>query len=95
VIADWRTAQVSPQLSAVFVLIDKLVRTPDDVNAADIAAVRAAGVSKAAIRDAVYVCAMFSTIVRLADAFQWDIPATHAASVDALTKYGYKLPPLL
>ena len=34
----------------------------------------AAGVSKQALRDAATVSAMFNMIVRLADAFGWDVP---------------------
>jgi hypothetical protein len=36
--------------------------------------VRAAGVSDAALRDAVTVCALFTMIVRLADSLGWDVP---------------------
>jgi hypothetical protein len=37
--------------------------------------VRAVGVSDQALRDAATVCSLFSMIVRLADAFGWDVPS--------------------
>jgi len=42
---------------------------------ADADAVRAAGVSDEALRDAATVCSLFSMIVRLADSLGWDVPA--------------------
>jgi hypothetical protein len=42
--------------------------------AADADAVRAAGVSDQALRDAATVCSLFNMIVRLADSFGWDVP---------------------
>ena len=41
---------------------------------ADAEAAYAAGVSRQALLDAATVCALFSMIVRLADAFGWDVP---------------------
>jgi alkylhydroperoxidase family enzyme len=86
---------VPARLRATFGLIEAMVRRPDAITAADIDAVRAAGVSDAAIRDAAYVCALFSTIVRVADALDWAIPASFDGSRTALVKFGYRLPPLL
>jgi hypothetical protein len=45
------------------------------VTRSDADAVRAAGVSDQALRDAAKVCALFSMIVRLADSLGWDVPA--------------------
>ncbi len=44
---------------------------------------RAAGVSDAALRDAVTVCALFSMIVRLADSLGWDVPDWEALKLRA------------
>ena len=47
---------------------------PDRLTRRDTAVVRAAGVSRQALVDAVYVCALFNMIVRLADSFGWAVP---------------------
>jgi hypothetical protein len=47
---------------------------PDGLSAAHADAVRAAGVSEQALRDAATICSLFSMIVRLADSFGWDVP---------------------
>lgn len=94
-LADWRTAGLEPKLHAMCGFIEKLVREPEALGADDIAAVRAAGVTDAGIREATYVCAMFSTIVRLADAFDWDVPPEFEDSKKSLVKFGYKLPPMM
>ena len=74
VVADWRTAPLRPELAATLVFLEKLTLRPEELVPADAEAVRAAGVSDAALRDAVTVCALFNMIVRLADSFGWDVP---------------------
>ena len=54
--------------------LEKLTLRPDEIEPSDADAVRAAGVSDEALREAVTVCALFSMIVRLADSFGWDVP---------------------
>ena len=60
---------------------------------ADADGVRAAGVSDAQLREAIYICGMFSMIVRLADALDFAVPDTSAASGygEAALKRGYEL----
>jgi hypothetical protein len=55
--------------------------------------VRAAGVSDAALRDALTVCALFSMIVRLADSLGWDVPDLEALKqrAPAMLEGGYAL----
>jgi alkylhydroperoxidase family enzyme len=74
VVADWQTAPLRQELAATLVFLEKLALRPEELEPADAAAVRAAGVSDGALRDAVTVCALFSMIVRLADSFGWDVP---------------------
>lgn len=93
VFADWRSAPVRPELRAMLGFVEQLTLAPNDIGAAEIAALRAAGLPDQAIEDAAYVCAMFSTITRLADAFDWDVPAEFEGSKVSLVKFGYKLPP--
>ena len=72
--ADWRTAPVSEGLRAALGFIEKQTLRPDELTREDAEAVYAAGVSQQALRDAAKVSAMFNMIVRLADAFAWDVP---------------------
>lgn len=71
---DWRTAPVSEQVRAALAFIEKQTLRPEELTGADAEAAYAAGVSKQALRDAATVSAMFNMIVRLADAFGWDVP---------------------
>jgi hypothetical protein len=59
----------------VLSFLEKLTLRPDELGPADAEAVRAAGVSDQALRDAITVCSLFSMIVRLADSLGWDVPA--------------------
>lgn len=76
-------------------LVEKMVREPGGLGPTDIQALRDVGVSDAAIRDAAYVCAMFSTIVRIADTLDWDVPSEFDDSKKSLVKFGYALPPFM
>ena len=60
---------------------------------ADVAPLRAAGVTDAAIEDAIRVCTLFSTITRIADALSFDLPTPegYMASARTLLKRGYIL----
>jgi len=71
---DWRTAPVGPRIAATFAFLENLTLRPDELGPADAAAVRAAGVSGEALRDAATVCALFNMIVRLADSLGWEVP---------------------
>ena len=62
---------------------------PADVGPVDADAVRAAGVSDAAIEDALAVCAYFNLIDRLADSFGFT-PISEIIGKDALLEYEAK-----
>jgi alkylhydroperoxidase family enzyme len=93
VVADWRTAPLRPELLATLGFLEKLTLRPDELEPADADAVRAAGVSTQALRDAATVCALFNMIVRLADSFAWDVPSWErlTARAPAMLEGGYKL----
>ena len=93
IVADWRTAPVRPELAATLVFLEKLTLRPDELEAADAEAARAAGVSDQALRDAATVCGLFSMIVRLADSLGWDVPSPErlAARAPAMLDGGYAL----
>jgi alkylhydroperoxidase family enzyme len=93
VVADWRTAPLRPELLATLGFLEKLTLLPDELVPADADAVRAAGVSTQALRDAATGCALFNMIVRLADSFGWDVPSWErlTARAPAMLEGGYKL----
>jgi alkylhydroperoxidase family enzyme len=84
---------VRPELAATLVFLEKMTLRPDELVPADAAAVRAAGVSDAALRDAATVCALFSMIVRFADSLGWDVPSPErlAARAPVMLEGGYAL----
>jgi alkylhydroperoxidase family enzyme len=65
---------VNDRLRAALAFIEKQTLRPDDLRPEDAEAAYAAGVSRQALRDAAQVSALFNMIVRLADAFGWEVP---------------------
>jgi alkylhydroperoxidase family enzyme len=82
-----------PELAAVLAFLEKLTLRPDEIGPADADAVRAAGVADDALRNAIEVCALFSMIVRLADALDWDLPSAERLRqrAPAMLEGGYAL----
>ena len=80
-------------MRAALAFLEKLTLAPGDVRAADVAPLRAASVSDAAIEDAIQVCVLFNVYDRLADAMGWHLPGPdgYAASGRNLMKRGYLL----
>ena len=72
--------------------LEKLTLTPGGVTQTDADAARAAGLSNQALREAVYVCFLFSTMDRLADALDFPIPSPQALQEGAryLARFGYR-----
>lgn len=92
-LADWRTAPVPERTRAMLGFLEKMTLDPDALGPEDAAALRAAGLSEQAIEDAVYTCAAFNAIVRLADTFEFQVPPPDvvAANGQAMMKRGYKM----
>lgn len=90
-LADWRTAPIDQKLRATLGFLEKLTLAPTEVRPADITPLRKAGVSDAAIEDAMHVCALFNIYDRLADALGWYLPGPdgYAASGRNLMRRGY------
>ena len=84
---------MNERLGATLGFLEKLTLRPDELSAADADAVRRAGVSDAALVDAIHVAALFNIIVRLADALGWEIPPFEAffARADGMLASGYAL----
>jgi alkylhydroperoxidase family enzyme len=80
-------------LRATLGFIEKLTLRPGELTAEDAAAVRAAGVSRGALVDAIHVTALFNMIVRLADSLGWDVPEFESfhARADRMLAGGYAL----
>ena len=91
VLDDWRSAPVEPKLRSALEFLEKLTLDPASVTPADVAPMRAQGLSDAAIEDAIHVCVLFNVYDRLADSFEFDIPDEHgfAMSATMLLKRGY------
>ena len=84
---------MSTELRATLGFLEKMTLAAGDLTPADADAVLAAGVSREALVDAIHVCALFSMIVRLADALGWDVPPPEAfaARGKILLESGYTL----
>jgi alkylhydroperoxidase family enzyme len=93
VVADWRSAPLSPRLHATLVFLEVLTHRPDELTEADAERAYAAGVSQQALRDAATVCALFSMITRLADSLGWDVPSRErlSARAPAMLEGGYAI----
>jgi uncharacterized peroxidase-related enzyme len=90
VLADWRTAPVSPRLKAALGFAEALTLNPD---AADASGLRDTGVSAEAANDVVHICAIFNTINRIADAVDFAVPddTGQQDSAKILLRRGYLL----
>jgi alkylhydroperoxidase family enzyme len=94
VLDDWWTAPIDEKLRATLGFLEKITLSPDDVGPEDAAAPRQAGVSDFALRDAVYVCALFNLIDRVSDALDFAIPSPEGFRKGAkvLLRFGYRQP---
>jgi alkylhydroperoxidase family enzyme len=91
VLEDWRTAAIDEKLRATLGFLEKVTLSPDEVGPADADVARDAGVSDAALVDAVYVCTIFNVIDRISDALDFAIPSPEEFNKQAkiLLKRGY------
>ena len=80
---DWRTAPINVKLLTTLEFLEKLTLSPGDIERDDVMALRAAGVSDAAIEDAIYVCAYFNMIDRIADALGFEVLSDEAFAARA------------
>lgn len=92
VLEDWRAAPVSQRLRAALEFLEKLTLAPARVTAADVVPLRAAGLSDAAIEDAIHVATLFNIYDRMADALDFDIPGPEgfAQGAEMLLRRGYR-----
>ncbi|MEM7126087.1 MAG: hypothetical protein AAF702_07155 [Chloroflexota bacterium] len=90
---DWQTAPLREQLKRTLGFLQKLTETPGEISAADVAPLRDARVNDQGIREAVYICFVFCTINRLADAFEFEQPTESSYRRMGFTLYnlGYDM----
>ncbi len=91
VLSDLETAAIEEPLRATLRMLRKVTRE-HSVDADDMRAVLAAGVSRGQIEDALAVCFAFNTMSRLADAFGFFLPGPKAFEAGAkyLLARGYR-----
>jgi uncharacterized peroxidase-related enzyme len=89
-LADLETAPIAEPLRATLRLLGKLTRE-HSIDADDVRAVVAAGVTPEQIKDALAVSLVFNITDRLANAFEFEVagPAAMAAGARHLVKRGY------
>lgn len=89
-LTDLDSAPIEEPLRATLRMLGKLTRE-DEVDADDLRALLAVGVSRAQIEDALAVAFAFNTIDRLADAFGFDVggPEVFEAGARFLLRRGY------
>lgn len=92
-IANWQRAPVREELRQALGFLEKLTVSPDTVTDDDVHALYRAGVSERGIREAIYICFVFCTINRLADAFEFEMPSESSYRRLGFTLYnmGYGL----
>jgi alkylhydroperoxidase family enzyme len=93
VLEDWRTAPVNDKLKATFAFLETLTLRPNEVSPEQMQQMRQAGVSDEGIEEAIAVCAAFSIAVRIADAFDYEVPNAEQAQRFGETRLarGYKM----
>jgi uncharacterized peroxidase-related enzyme len=94
----WREEMgLSPKLTAVFGLLERVVTDPDAVSAGDVQAVRATGVTADAIVDALYVAFVFNLINRLVNVFgySWESEEERLLLARVLHRINYRVPGFL
>lgn len=88
---EWKTGALRKEARAILPFLEKLTLSPNEVGPEDVRKLREAGLSNEAIRDAIYVCVAFNVIDRIADAFDFEVPAPDHVRTAArfLLKMGY------
>jgi alkylhydroperoxidase family enzyme len=92
VLEDYESAPIPEPLRATLAFLKKLSLEPTEISAEDVRALLGHGLSREAIRDAIYVCYLFNTYDRVADALGWHVPGASVfeASAKHLLSRGYR-----
>lgn len=73
IVVDWRGAELSPRWRVLAEYAEKLTLAPQAMSELDLAPLRAAGLSDAAIHDAIQAIAYFNYINRIAEGVHVDL----------------------
>lgn len=89
---DWHTAPLNEKTKVMLGFLEKLTWEPHNIGTGDVSPLRAAGLSDAAIEDAIHICAGFNIINRIADALDFELPtpAGLVRSTEILLTRGYQ-----
>jgi alkylhydroperoxidase family enzyme len=93
ILDDFRSAEIDEKQRAMLTFLEKVTLAPSQVTGDDARALRAAGVSRQAAEDALYVGYVFNIHDRMADTLGYALPDDDYMQTPAalLTKRGYKL----
>jgi alkylhydroperoxidase family enzyme len=94
VLGDFESAPISDRLKATLRFLRTMTLDPDALTPDDARAVLAAGVTKAALTEAIHVAYLFNIYDRLADSMGWDVPALtsgyYGVAAKRLLTHGYR-----
>jgi alkylhydroperoxidase family enzyme len=92
ILDDWRSAPLDERLRATLGFLERLTLEPASVTAADVAPLKALGLSEEAIEDAIHVTVLFNIYDRMADTLAFDIPPKEgfAQGASRLLARGYQ-----
>jgi uncharacterized peroxidase-related enzyme len=95
--AGWEDGRAGPAVTAAARFVVKLTQSPEDLGTADVAATRAAGVTDAALAEAIYIAFLFNAINRVADALEFTHHSERARiqGANLLRRMGYRPPGFL
>ena len=93
VLDDYRTAPIDGKLRAMLGLLEILTLRPEQLAPSNIQVVVRTGVTREAIRDALYVAFLFNVYDGLADTLGWELPEEgyYAKAGQFLLKKGYSV----
>ena len=91
ILADYRSAPIGEPLRATLALLETLTLRPEALTPEAVRTVLAHGVTREAVRDAMYVAFLFNIYDRLADTLGWEKPgeAYYRNAGRHLLKHGY------
>jgi uncharacterized peroxidase-related enzyme len=91
VLADFRSAPISPALKATLVFLEIMTLRPMELSAEHVAAALRSGVTDDALQDAIAVETVFNIIARYADALDFAMPSAEEfdRAATMLLKRGY------
>jgi alkylhydroperoxidase family enzyme len=93
ILDDYKKADIDPKLRAMLTYLEKVTLSPSQVTASDAAQLLAAGISRQAASDALYVGYLANINDRMADALGYQLPTDGYVQSPAalLSKRGYRL----